>query len=166
MTAQIRDALKYNGETYFLASEPLREYLYQEGIEFSGFTTACWRGYVATWEIKADKLFMVSMRGNIKEGKKVDLSYLFPDQSEVFAEWFTGEIKIPHGELLEYVHMGYGSVYEKEMYLSFEKGVLCERKELDNRKKYENEKQQKVDTGIGNQSSKKSFLQKLFRLWS
>jgi len=52
--------------------------------------------------------------------------------------------------------MGYGSVYEKEIHLSFENGVLLKRRELDNRKWHESEK--KAENRIYNPSSKKSYL--------
>ena len=41
---------------------------------------------------------------------------LFPGQSEVFASWVNGKLKIQSGELLEYVHMGYESVFEGDIY--------------------------------------------------
>lgn len=59
--------------------------------------------------------------------------YLFPDQEKVFAEWFTGEIRIPYGEMLQYYHIGYASVYEKELYLEFENGYLIGKREKDNK---------------------------------
>jgi hypothetical protein len=52
------------------------------------------------------------------------VSTLFPGQDKVFAEWFTGEIRIPQGKMLEYVHMGYQSLYEKDVYLEFKSGML------------------------------------------
>ena len=52
------------------------------------------------------------------------MDFLFPDQKEVFADWFTGEIRIPQGDLLEYVHGGYDSTYEKDLFLDFKEGYL------------------------------------------
>jgi hypothetical protein len=57
---------------------------------------------------------------------------LFPGQSEVFASWVNGKLKIQSGELLEYVHMGYESVYGTDIYLRFENGILIEEKLVDN----------------------------------
>jgi hypothetical protein len=46
----------------------------------------------------------------------------FPDR--VFGHWYSGTIRIPQGKLLEYVHMGYGSTYERDLFLEIEKGAV------------------------------------------
>ncbi len=43
---------------------------------------------------------------------------------QVFAEWFSGEIRVPMGEMLEYVHMDYYSVYEKDLFITMENGIV------------------------------------------
>lgn len=132
MTAQAGDTLIFEGESYTIASEPLYDYLEQKGIEFISMSTACWRGYLATWEIKKDKLFLTELEAYVGNYSKVELSYLFPGKKEVFAEWFSGEIIVQHGKMLQYFHAGYESIYEKEMYLIFENGVLSDRREAYN----------------------------------
>ena len=62
---------------------------------------------------------------------------LFPGEEKTFAEWYTGKLRIPHGELLEYVHHAYASVYEKELLLRFLHGKLLGGSEKDNRIEYE-----------------------------
>ena len=42
----------------------------------------------------------------------------------MFAHWFSGEIRVPQGRLLEYVHAGYASKYQADLLLQIEKGVL------------------------------------------
>ena len=141
MTAQEKEALTFNGEVYHLATEPLRPYLKLHNIKFDAWWTACWRGYVGKWVIENDKLYLVALRGWIKndsvddtESKlsSVDMNFLFPGQDKVFAEWYTGEIRIPYGEMLQYYHIGYASVYEKELFLEFENGFLIGKREKDN----------------------------------
>jgi hypothetical protein len=44
----------------------------------------------------------------------------------LFAEWVSGVLRIPRGELLQYVHMGFESVYERELHLRVEAGVVLE----------------------------------------
>ena len=85
------------------------------------------------WKIKDDKLYLVNLKANLDYKTKVGLDYLFPGKKEVFAEWFTGEIRIPTGEMLTYVHMGYASVYEKDIFLQFENGRLINKRIVDNR---------------------------------
>ena len=137
MTAQFRDTLLYNGRQYSLATEPLRPYLEAMDIEFQGTSTANYRGYLATWEINNDKLYLLKA---IIPGYCSDIAEptnLFPGQEKTFADWYTGCIRIPHGERLEYVHQGYGSLYEKDLFLRFLNGKLLGSSEIDNRPEFE-----------------------------
>jgi hypothetical protein len=45
----------------------------------------------------------------------------------VFAHWFSGKVRLPQGELLNYVHMGFGSTYERDEFIRFNKGVVTGR---------------------------------------
>lgn len=60
-------------------------------------------------------------------------------EAPVFADWFTGTLRIPQGEMLHYVHMGYGSVYEGEMHIKIEKVIVTKSKTIDNRNRNVNE---------------------------
>jgi hypothetical protein len=42
-------------------------------------------------------------------------------------------LNVPRGEMLEYVHMGYLSVFEEELHISIERGVVTGRHVIDNR---------------------------------
>ena len=44
---------------------------------------------------------------------------------------------MPQGELLHYVHMGFGSIYEKELHIKIEAGVVTKQRVIDNREKIE-----------------------------
>jgi hypothetical protein len=139
MTAQYREELTYKGEVYSMATEPLYSYLKdKENIKFVVTTTACWRGYIGKWIIYDQKLYLVGLDAHVKGRKRIRLDYLFPNEERVFAEWFSGEIRIPHGEILRYVHQGYGSLFEKELFLIFKNGILIGEREKDNRDLYNN----------------------------
>ena len=56
------------------------------------------------------------------------MNKLFPGQTEVLAHWVNGKIKIQSGEVLQIVNTGYESVYEKDIFLKFENGVLVDEK--------------------------------------
>ncbi|MAQ69691.1 MAG: hypothetical protein CMD23_01175 [Flavobacteriales bacterium] len=116
-----------------MATEPLSSYLKnRKDIDFVFHSTACWRGYLGTWEIRDRKLFLIDFKGWLKGHNEVDLSYLFPEKNEVFADWFNEKIRIPHGKMLKYVHLGYESVFEKDLILNFKKGVLINEEIQDN----------------------------------
>ena len=104
-----------------MAAEPLESYLKQLKInpDLLAPHTALWRGYIGKWELKDDKLYLIKFNGIIEGSVNVDISYIFPEQASIFADWFTAEIRIPQGELLVYVHSGYQSVYEKDLILNF-----------------------------------------------
>ena len=63
MTAQCRERLIYNGEEYYLATEPLAPYLVSHKIRFTAPHTACWRGYIGSWLIEDNKLYLVDLPG-------------------------------------------------------------------------------------------------------
>lgn len=69
------------------------------------------------------------------EKQKAPLHLFFKDlvvDGMVHAFWFTGDLKIPKGKMISYVHMGYMSTYEKEIILEIENGVVLDSKEYDN----------------------------------
>lgn len=124
MTIQAADILSYNGKKTSIASEPLKSYLdARSDVGFVYKTTALVRGYIGKWEIKNKKLYLISLVGFIENNKQVDLNYLFPNETEVFANWFSGDIRIPEGKLLKKINLGYASVFEKDRFLCFKKGV-------------------------------------------
>ena len=164
MTAQFRDTLKYNGQQYSLATEPLRPYLQAMNIEYPSTSTANYRGYIATWEVSDNKLYLIKviLPDFFSDGNRQ--AELFPGQEKAFASWYTGVIRIPHGELLEYVHQGYGSLYEKELYLRFLNGKLLGENEKDNRPEYEAKLAMRRQIEVDKESKTlKNRLLKLFR---
>jgi len=92
--------------------------------DFEVENTGCWRGYIGTWRIKDDKLFLIGITGRLN-GTEINLKTLFPEaQDEVFAFWYTGLLRCPTGKLLKYVHMGYESIYEKYLLIDVKDGVV------------------------------------------
>jgi len=53
----------------------------------------------------------------------------------IFASWFSGILRIPRGELLCYIHMGFGSVYERELLIKIVKGEVSRIKLISNKGK-------------------------------
>jgi hypothetical protein len=88
-------------------------------------STACWRGYQGSWEIKEGRFYLTGLRGR----------YALADTTPLFADWFTGVLRVPRGKQLQYVHMGFGSVYEEELHIKIEKGVVVTSRVIDNRGK-------------------------------
>lgn len=139
MTAQAMETIMINGEKNSMATEPLADYLasLKERPALFPPSSDCWRGYYGTWEIKDNKLYLIDLEcytANMEERKywKVGLDFIFPNQTEVFADWFSGEIRIPQGDMLNYVHGGYLSTYEADLFIEFKNGQLVGQRTIDN----------------------------------
>tara|TARA_R110000764_G_scaffold225295_1_gene314712 strand:- start:7309 stop:7785 length:477 start_codon:yes stop_codon:yes gene_type:complete len=129
MTAQVKEKLYSDGKEYGMATEPLKPYLEKldNKPKFSLLNTGCWRGYVGKWEVLNNHLYIIDLFSQIEisnEIVEVGLGYLFPEQEKVFANWFSGSISLPHGNITKYVHAGYATEYEKQLFLEFENGIL------------------------------------------
>lgn len=92
-------------------------------------TTECWRGYIATWKIVRNVLYLTQIEGRLLVNNKT----LFPDSvGKVTAKWFTGVLYIPMGPLLEYVHLGYASVYKTVLIIAVQKGLVVGQQSFEN----------------------------------
>ncbi|WP_199504779.1 reverse transcriptase family protein [Qipengyuania sp. YIM B01966] len=130
MTAQTPERLVFEGGEHPMFSEPLSDFLRSGSVrpKFQMRSTDCWRGYVGTWEIIGFRLYLIKLEGRLESGEKANLSTVFPSSGErVFASWFSGIVQLPQGNEIEYVHLGYASIYERDLLLRFEEGELIER---------------------------------------
>jgi hypothetical protein len=135
MTAQIMEQLLYDGKKVPMCTEPLSDYFAMGGLNpgFKSTCTALWRGYVGSWEIVDDRLYLIALQGSLEDGTEASLATIFPEYpSRVFAHWYSDAIRIPEGRQIEYVHMGYGSTYERDLLLDVERGVVMTKKVRNN----------------------------------
>jgi hypothetical protein len=136
-TAQRGDILVLKGKKYSIYTNPLRAFLDKNPGKLPKsniVSTSNWRGYVATWEVKDDRFVLtdVGILQSVNKPGEAGLSTelrsvmpeMFPGQKEVVAEWFVGHVIIPDGKLINYVHMGYASTYEKYIILTVKNGVV------------------------------------------
>lgn len=137
MTAQAREILFYKGEEIWMAAEPLNQYLKnRKDVKFISRSTDCWRGYYGQWEIKDKTLYLIGLNAYVEGYRQVDLSYLFPRQKQVIADWFSGKIRVPQGKMLDYVHMGYASLYERDLILEIKNGELVNEYVVENEEEF------------------------------
>jgi hypothetical protein len=110
MTAQAPEILIYNGREMAMITNPD----VNPGCDYvSGFSmnTGNYRGYVGTWEIKDDrKLYLCNVDGGRTKN--------YPDP--VFADWISHDLEVWSGNLLRYVHAGYGSMFEENVIFKIE----------------------------------------------
>ncbi len=125
MTLQSADTLIYKDTTYYIYAEPLSSYLEKVELPYPlvAPNTACWRGYAASYVVQNDKLFLTGWRGWIRDYMQVGMEYLFPGESFVFADWFSGFISIK--DLGRHIAFnGPIPIYEGKLRLQFEHGIL------------------------------------------
>jgi hypothetical protein len=151
-TPQAPDKLIYEGQVYDLFSNPLESY-YENGKNRPSFfinpdptqiSSGLWRGYITTWKIERGALYLVEINSwicdepqNVK-CRRADLKELFGAKyrdGRVKADWYSGELKLPLGEMLRSVWSGYSSIYEKEIILKVQSGKVVGKEEIDNTKK-------------------------------
>lgn len=152
-TAQYPDKIFYNDKEYSLLTNPLEKYFenHEDKRPKGGvISSALWRGYVATFEIVENQLFIKDIKIQIWNEKedntewKSVINEIFPELNERKINWFSGLFTLPYGELINYVHMGYGSTYENYILIEIDKGIANKTKDL-SFKEYENLKEKQFE---------------------
>lgn len=132
MTAQVPDILIIRGKRHILFSDPLRKLLHStrktNRPKLKSTSTACYRGYVALWEIRDEHLYLLDLNGFVEQHERVipiNLERAMPWlKRPVLAKWVSGELRCPEGRLVSYVHHPFQSEYERDRILSVDKGVV------------------------------------------
>lgn len=141
MTAQLREDLILDGEETSMAfcpPLPKRHPRIYEAVpdvtltdemdlitdDFILWSTACWRRYQGTWEVRCGRFYLIGLRGR----------YQLREGGPIFADWFSGVLRVPKGNLLNYVHCGFGSVYEQEIHIEIKGGLVMATVISDNRR--------------------------------
>jgi len=143
LTHQTPDLLIIESDTVGIFSNPLEAIFnndYQRPDDIFGddcSTTDCWRGYIGLWELSRDSLFLTDILSccsekSLGENELTELTQGRFQDGRAFADWVSHKILIPIGERLFYQHMGYNSVYEKEVHLDFLNGILVNTDTLNN----------------------------------
>jgi hypothetical protein len=146
MTAQVPEDLRFRGEILRMFATPLDTLPPERRRSFMPTNSANWRGYHCLWEIRDNFLWLVDIEGSIctaaadptaleqrcgghhqgpcqiREARVSDFSG--GADGPVFADWYTGELKVPQGKCVEYVHMGFASKYERYLMLTIVDGRL------------------------------------------
>lgn len=138
-TAQVGDVLILEGERETIFTNPLEGFLEKHPeLRPKSASTANWRGYVATFAVRDGGLWLEKIEvsrydrvGDKRERRVEDrMSTFFPGKSSVLADWYTGGLLIPRGKMVNYVHMGYGSTFERYVLIEIRAGKLASRSEM------------------------------------
>lgn len=199
MTAQAPDSLSWHGRKMALHVLPLN-LLFSQLVPLLGsavFSSANTRGYLAAWEIRDEKLFLVGIQtslgpnvgdpswsprkfearseaydGLISEitllssdaagmkisnaewhgskipeengciceslSRNIDITELLSGRLlPLAATWYTGLLRSSHGEVLEYVHGGFGTLHEYDLVIHIVGGRVVQSWTIDNRPGFE-----------------------------
>jgi len=156
-TVQVPDKIIYNGKEYYLHSNPMEDYFKkypnkhpQRNRDTVIVSSDLWRGYVATFEIKNNQLYLKDIEIEVPDDTsmrdtkwKSVLKEVFPNQELVKVDWITGLLVMPYGEIVNYVHMGV-STYEHYILLEIHNGNLTKEKQFDYRE-YEEFKEKQFE---------------------
>lgn len=142
-TAQIPDRITYEGQAQALYAQPIHALLearpdLRRRVErrIGPRCSASWSGLRAEWLVEHDRLYLVGLEANPceREPDRIPLRKLGARRGEarLFADWFSGELRLPQGAEREYVHMGFESVYERDLFLTIEQGRVVGRRVVEN----------------------------------
>ena len=74
---------------------------------------------------RGGRLYLIGIQATLERGGEASVATLFPESPDrVFAQWYSGTIRIRQGKLLDYVHMGYESTYDRDLLFEIESGVV------------------------------------------
>lgn len=117
-TPQIDDRLVVDRDTaplHFADDSPLEIYLEGKsartfgGVRLEDHCTALWRGYVATWLLEGDSLFLVRVQVDYCSDNPPDLDLVKEfGTGKVYAWWVNGRISAGTGKLLQYSYNDVG----------------------------------------------------------
>ncbi|MGP1601549.1 hypothetical protein [Treponema sp.] len=149
-TEQESDYIKIDDIEHKLFTNPVYELLQFEdfhnkyitvinGIKDFSISSACWRGYIAYFEIKNDLLYLndiivhtVSLE-NIGRPEDRDISIYsksFDSQKSFFCNFYSGILIIPTGECIKEIYSGYDSMYENYLIIKIRNGQVIQKKEF------------------------------------
>lgn len=123
--AKLKANEKLIGEAHYTLTdddrERLEKYTYRCPAYYTS-STACWRRYIATWEINEGVLYLSGIVGRYK---------LLSDEP-IIADWYSNTLKIGLGDQLGHnMIMASGDIYEKENHILIEKGIVISTEVID-----------------------------------
>ena len=144
-TSQFPDRLILNNDNKPLCTNPLYSFFNnpENNEKYNAIlskydvvtSTACWRGYIATFEIIDSALYIVDLTIEIaaestdkqKIFQTTDISIfqeLFESDEPFLCNFYSGILIVPQGKMIKYVHGGYLSEYERYILIKITDGKV------------------------------------------
>lgn len=136
------DYLIINNDTLRIHTNPLKEYFDKNPIPrtlIKQMSSGNWRGYVAYFKFVDNKLVVQNIYVNeyrySENGKSENIvtsiyKDVFGENLNFECSFYSGLLICPFGRLIEYVHMGYGSLFENYKLFEIKEGVNSKSKDF------------------------------------
>ena len=147
-TTQIPDILIYNGKEYRLLNYLMETYFDKNPNmrpKIEQCSTGLYRGYIATFEIKDNQLFLKDFvimddkkdeNGKWKTGWKSIINEVFPNQEYIKVNWIIGLIEVVSGEKNDWIKHSFDFDFDYYIVFEIDEGNLNKEKWFE-RKEYE-----------------------------
>lgn len=141
-TPQIPDVIIMGGKVFYINRYPLEEYFKKypdKRPDSEVISTGLGRGYIATFEI-TNKLLILKDVEVIVPTEDLSLKlesvfkYLFPDQEQIVADWFTGQLAVRCDKSINYAHREIALADTRYILFEFIEGNLVYEKKSKKRK--------------------------------
>lgn len=141
-TAQVPDYLIIDKDTLRIQSNPLEEYFKihpMPGNLTTMVSSANWRGYIAYFKFLNGKLVVENIyRESYKESSNGETDFfltsiykdVFGTKSNFECDFYSGLLICASGNIVEYVHMGYSSLYENYNLIEIKNGINIKSKKF------------------------------------
>lgn len=121
MTQQAPDTIFYHGTLYHLFGDawwPRDHTRIQAGPPDTGHpvvgSTACYRGYVATWRILNDRLWLAHISGK----------WSLVDDAPILADWYSGRLILTQSGFDNLERSLSGDRWDQEVWITIEGGLM------------------------------------------
>ncbi len=140
-TRQVRDTLIMNNVKYAINQPPLGQLdslhycSLRDQVGFNEFFSWNFRGYVATWRVDGNKLYLDTLKtGSDKADFRDALKDFKDSRGNVFASWFSGTVICGTGPLLCASGIGWDDLNETEVELIIKSGVVTASRHYQNKR--------------------------------
>jgi len=141
MTAQVPERILIDGKPHWLYAEPLYRLFATRRTRVTdpdGWTTACHRQYVGTWDIADGRLRLAALSTYGREELPLSepmrswfLRLVPTDRFPIYADWFSGRLRIPIGPKLVQGFHGWSSWFTRERVIFCRQGRVVRDRDVD-----------------------------------
>ena len=139
-THQVRDTLIMGNVKYAINQAPLGHldslhyFSLRNQVGFNEFFSWNFRGYVATWRVDGNKLYLNTLKTGSDKADFRDVLKDFKDSSgNIFASWFSGTVICGIGPVLCMSGNGWDDLNETEVELTIQSGVVTASRSYSNK---------------------------------